>query len=181
MMPSRTLPVSDDVIRLRWTRTGLFIVKSAYEQLTKTNYGQSFKNIWKPKIPKKKTPCGCQRMMQFLLRITRLEKAEACNENETSCHLFLKCKVVRSNQELIACIIGANCVPDSIQKCWIWLKKWLMSSFKDITPAITSWEGHDVPQAWLITTPRWAWSKSVREGMCYAYDFGELLVAQGAM
>jgi len=51
-MPSRTLPVSDDVIRLRWTRTGVSIVKSAYEQLTKTNYGQSFKNIWKPKIPK---------------------------------------------------------------------------------------------------------------------------------
>jgi len=54
IMPSRTLPISDDVIRLRWTRTGVSIVKSAYEQLTKTNYGQSFKNIWKPKIPQKK-------------------------------------------------------------------------------------------------------------------------------
>jgi len=57
MMPSRTLPVSDDVIRLRWTRTGLFIVKSTYEQLTKTNYGQSFKNIWKPKSLKKNSMC----------------------------------------------------------------------------------------------------------------------------
>ena len=48
-----------------------------------------------------------------------------CNENGTVSHLFFGCKVVNSNWGIIVSLIGANCVPNSIQQCWSWLQKWL--------------------------------------------------------
>lgn len=45
---------------------------------------------------------------------------------------------------------------------------------------ITGWEGHGRTIG-MVTTPRWAWFKYVRESMCYAYDLGELLFVHRAM
>jgi hypothetical protein len=96
-------------------------VKSVYEHLTKEDRGNSFKMVWKAKIPAKiKTFMWLVEQDAILTKDNMLKrnwhgKANCCNTPESSIHLFFECPVAKVTWGIVVISLGQTSRPSSYE------------------------------------------------------------------
>jgi hypothetical protein len=97
------LKEENDVVMWRWTTSMKFSMKSIYKQLSKHEFGPSFKRIWKAKLPEKIKVFMCLVEQNAILTKDNLLKKKwqgspdcyMCGKPESVDHLFFSCPVAK--------------------------------------------------------------------------------------
>lgn len=118
-----------DKISWKWTKTGLFCVKTTYDHLTSDDYGDAYTRLWKAKIPYK-----IKIFLWLLEKGATLTKDNMVKRNwngdptyrfccavETIDHLFFQCPTTRVVWGIIAHCIGASNIPINLHQFWNWI------------------------------------------------------------
>lgn len=127
------LKEAEDVITWKLGKSKKFTVKSLYNALTTNDAGPAHKKIWKGKVPPKIKIFMWLMANDALLTKDNMvrrkwsgnPKCYFCNCYETINHLFFTCPIARVVWGVIAKLIGANNVPNSVAQSWDWCDIWL--------------------------------------------------------
>lgn len=119
-------------------KAGKISVTSTYNALTTNENSQSFKNIWKGKIPAKIKIFLWLAENNAILTKDNLIKCQwkgdpvccFCPNNETGTLLLFTCCVARIIWSVVATAIGSTDIPKNLKQCWVWFEKWLPGAKK---------------------------------------------------
>ena len=123
----------NDEILWRLCKSGKFTTKSVYDMLCSGDSGQSFKSIWKAKIPHRiKVFLWLLENKVTLTKDNLLKRnwqgdpsCYFCSAEEDIDHLFFLCPIAKVTWGLVALCIGANNLPGNITQYKSWIDHWL--------------------------------------------------------
>jgi hypothetical protein len=137
---------SANIVKWSLSSKGLFTVRSMYNALTSNDSGPYHKKVWKSKIPAK-----IQIFLWLVLNNAILTKDNMikrkwqgnpacyfCDQNESASHLLFHCNIAKAVWATFVTCIGANDIPSSIDRCWLWFEKWLPGGKKFHTLGIVA-------------------------------------------
>ena len=104
-----------------------------YDALTKESNGESFKHIWKARIPYKITiflwlvENNAVLTKDNLIRKHWLGSPSCyfCHVDESIDHLFFECPIAKSIWGIVGLCLGARDIPRNIRQYRSWISKWL--------------------------------------------------------
>lgn len=124
---------SRDVISWRLHKSGVFLVKSVYNHLSKSESGHHYKRIWMAKIPYKvKIFLWLVENNAILTKDNLLKRKWTgdpscyfCSSPETVGHLLFQCPIAKIIWGTVGVCIGANNIPNNTAQFKNWMKIWL--------------------------------------------------------
>jgi hypothetical protein len=122
-----------DIVLWKLDKKNAFTVKSTYNALTSNENGNSFKNIWKGKVPPKIKIFLWLVANGAILTKDNMKKRQwpgeptcyFCEQDETVNHLLFECSVAKSVWAIVATSVGASNIPRSFSQCWTWCECWI--------------------------------------------------------
>jgi hypothetical protein len=120
----------------KWTKNGIFSVKSMYNHLCRHGRARSFKHLWKSRIPLKIKIWLWLIWHNAIATKDNLLKrnwsgsasCQFCHQNETISHLFFECVAAKDVWSTVAVAIGANDRPGNFTQFFNWFPRFVPAS-----------------------------------------------------